>query len=50
MLVAVKPPYSMFNIVLLGPPLLALWIAFSYEEYVPRNLYGKSATEKAKPE
>jgi cytochrome c-type biogenesis protein CcmH/NrfF len=37
LLVAVKPPYSMFNIVLIVPPILALLILFSFDVYVPRT-------------
>eukprot|EP00614_Pseudopedinella_elastica_P027095 CAMPEP_0172627264 /NCGR_PEP_ID=MMETSP1068-20121228/155303_1 /TAXON_ID=35684 /ORGANISM="Pseudopedinella elastica, Strain CCMP716" /LENGTH=137 /DNA_ID=CAMNT_0013437089 /DNA_START=140 /DNA_END=553 /DNA_ORIENTATION=+ len=35
--VLVKPPYSLFHVVLLGPPLLAIWILLEYQEFVPKQ-------------
>jgi hypothetical protein len=32
-----KPPYSSFHVVLVGPPLLAIWIALSYYDFVPHK-------------
>jgi hypothetical protein len=37
LLVALKPPYSLFHVVLLGPPLLAVWVALSYYDFVPEK-------------
>jgi len=46
-LVAVKPPWSAFHAVLVGPPLLALWIALSYHEYIPSPDVATAAAEEA---
>lgn len=52
-MVALKPPYSMFQVVLLAPPLLALWLALSYSDFVPSKAKHERTgrpTDKNKPE
>ena len=46
LMVALKPPYTFFHVVLLGPPCLALWIALSYYDYVAEAPPKRAADKK----